>query len=232
MSDRDPVPRFVPDARAPVRLGERRGRLLVIAAGGLLLALLASSVANTTRVGLRCIDGELVAVRGSLMPAGEEPLDDPNLPPLLVPTAACEDEDLPDLAALRARHRELAHGGDAPRRAEDRQPRTPTALDALPELPDDADEETQAERRALLQTMVDEKVEQARASQQEALRWIERARQAGVDPARLRAAERALGLLAAPVEAVAAPDQPSPTPDARGPTVTQAPAGPSLPRSL
>jgi len=232
VSERLPVPRFEADGRAPPRLTERRGRLLVIGGGALLVALVASSLANATRVGLRCIDGQLVPVRGSWMPAGEEPLEDPSLPPLPVPAAACEDEDLDGPSALRARHREIAQSRvDAAVRREDARGLPPSTIDAaMAELPPGADEEARAQRRAMLQSIVDVKVEQARQSQQDAVRWIEQARQAGVDPGHLRAAERILGL---PVPATEAPaptaedDEPSEAP----PEATPGRAS-SLPRSL
>lgn len=219
MSDRLPVAPFEPDGRASALPVERRGRLLVIAAGALLLALVASSVANTTRVGLRCVEGQLVAYRGSLMPAGEEPLDDPSLPPLSVATTACEDEELTDLSALRARHREITRSrmGEVIAHATPEE-LEPSTLDALTELPEDADEEARAERRTMLRSVVDAKVEHARKSQQEAVRWIEQARRAGVDPAHLRAAERMLGL--APPQP-AAPAEPEPA------TNDEAPADPA-----
>ena len=71
-----------------------------------------------------------------------------------------------------------------------------------------------------LGSIVDAKVEDARAAHQDALRWIERARQAGVDPARVRAAERALGLHTIPDAAPLEPAEPlteaapEPAPDA------------------
>lgn len=207
---------------------ERRGRLLVIAAGALLLALVVSSVANTSRVSLHCDDGVLVAHRGSLMPVGDEPLDDPSLPPLPVPMAVCEDEEFPDLATLRTRYHEIARTrmGEAMAHHPTAEPLEPATLDALAELPEDADEQTVAARRAMLRSIVDAKVEAARKSQQDAVRWIEQARRAGVDPAHLRAAERMLGL----VPATRAPDEPDePEPPAKD---EQAPAEPTdAPRS-
>jgi hypothetical protein len=194
-----PAPRFEAGARASGQLAERRIRLLVLAGGALLLALVASSVANAGRVSLRCVDGQLVAYHGSLLPVGEEPLDDPTLPPVPVPAAACEDEELSGLAELRARHLELTRGRvDEAIRSDDRVAieSTVEALDAMadPAAGGDGREAVLRNRRDLLGTIVDAKVEDARAAHQDALRWIERARQAGVDPARLRAAERALGL--------------------------------------
>jgi hypothetical protein len=199
----------------------------MLATGALVLALVASSVANAGRASLRCVDGQLLAFRGSLMPAGEEPLDDPSLPPLPVPSAACEDEELEDLAALRARHREIARSRvDEVMRSEDRLAieSTMEALDAMAEpAAGDEGEEVLHERRALLQSIVDAKVQEARDAQQDALRWIERARNTGVDPAHLRAAERSLDLPAVepeapplrPVDAalVPAPDMLEPAPD-------------------
>lgn len=203
VSDDLPVPRFDPGARATGQLAERRVRLLALVGGALVLALVASSVANAGRASLRCVDGLLVAHRGSLMPVGEEPLDDPSLPPLPVPAAACEDEELAGLPELRARYRELTRSRvDEVIRSEDRIAieSTVAALDAMAE-PDgedggeDAGEDVLRDRRDLLEAIVDAKIEEARAAHQDAVRWIERARQAGVDPARVRAAERALGLL-------------------------------------
>jgi hypothetical protein len=237
VSDVLPVPRFDPGARAPSQLAERRVRLLVLGAGALVLSLVVSSVANTRRVGLRCVDGQLVAYRGSLLPAGEEPLDDPSLPPVPVPAAACEDEELEGLAELRARHRELTRGRiDDAIRSEDRVAieSTVEALDAMadPAAGGDGSEDVLRHRRDLLGSIVDAKVEDARAAHQDALRWIERARQAGVDPARLRAAERALGLPAAldadPPDAAA---EAVPVPVERVPTEPP-PVEPSSPRAL
>lgn len=225
MSDDLPVPRFDPGVRGFGPLAERRVRLLVLAGGALVLALVASSVANAGRVSLRCIDGQLVAHRGSLLPVGEEPLDDPTLPPVPVPSAACEDEELPGLAELRARHRELTRGRvDEAIRSDDRVAieSTVEALDAMvdPATAGDASEDVLRDRRDLLGSIVDAKVEDARVAHQDALRWIERARQAGVDPARVRAAERALGLHATPDAAPLEPAEPltevapEPAPDA------------------
>lgn len=216
MSEPRPTPpRFDPGARALGQLIERRGRLLVLAAGALLLALGASSVANNGRMSLRCVDGQLVAFRGVLMPAGEEPLDDPTLPPLPVPAAACEDEELESLDTLRARHRELAHGRmDEAMLSEDRMAMESTmeALDAMAETPESASDAERERKRKVLESVVDAKVEEARASQQEALRWIERAQRAGVDPARLRAAERMLWLLAPEPTAPPPPAEEMPEP--------------------
>jgi hypothetical protein len=238
VSDVLPVPRFEPGGRTPGPLGERRIRLLALAAGALVLALVASSVANAGRASLRCVDGQLVAYRGSLLPVGEEPLDDPTLPPLPVPAAACEDEELPGLAELRARHRELTRGrvGDA-LRSEDRVAieSTVEALDAMadPAAADDGTESVLRDRRELLESAVEAKVEDARAAHRDALRWIERARQAGVDPARLRAAERTLGLHVAPVAEDVTPAPTIPTPPAAEPgAVEPALLEPSSPRAL
>jgi hypothetical protein len=156
-------------------------------------------VANAGRVGLRCVDGQLVAYRGSFLPVGEEPLDDSTLPPVPVPTAACEDEDAPGLAELRARHLVLTRGRvDEALRSEDRVAieSTVEALDAMVDPAKDGGgrEDVLRNRRDLLGTIIEAKVEDARAAHQDAVQWLERARQAGVDPARLRAAERALGL--------------------------------------
>jgi len=200
------------------------------------LALVASSVANAGRTSLRCVDGQLVAHRGSLMPAGEEPLDDPGLPPLPVPAAACEDEELAGLPELRARHRELTRGRvDEVIRSEDRVAieSTVEALDAMAEPEGEGvGEDVLRDRRDLLEAIVDAKVDEARATHQDALRWIERARQAGVDPARVRAAERALGLHDDRATEPPAPQPevvavtPEPTPD--GPD----PLEPTIPRAL
>lgn len=237
MSDDLPVPRFDPGARVSGQLAERRVRLLMLAAGALVLALVASSIANASRASLRCVDGQLVAYRGSLMPVGEEPLDDPTLPPVPVPAAACEDEELPGLAELRTRHRELTRGRvDDALRSDDRVAieSTVEALDAMadPASGGDGSEDVLRDRRDLLGSIVDAKVEDARAAHQDALRWIERARQAGVDPARLRAAERALGLQAAPdVE----PPPPAPAIADAAPEPTPGEPGllePTTPRAL
>lgn len=228
------MPRFDPDARASGQLAERRVRLLVLAAGALLLALAASSVANAGRASLRCVDGQLVAYRGSLLPVGEEPLDDPGLPPVPVPAAACEDEELPGLAELRARHRELTRGRvDEAMRSDDRVA-IESAVEALDAMVDpargDGHEDVLRDRRDLLGSIVDAKVEDAHAAHQDALRWIERARQAGVDPARLRAAERALGLHEPPQPAPPPPEvaEAVPEPVPRAPGVVE----PSTPRTL
>ena len=226
MSDDSPVLRFDAGTRGSGQLAERRVRLLLLAGGALVLALVASSVANAGRASLRCVDGQLVAHGGSLLPVGEEPLDDPTLPPVPVPAAACEDEELPGLAELRARHRELTRGRvDEAIRSDDRVAieSTVEALDAMvdPAVAGDGSEDVLRDRRDLLGSIVDAKVEDARAAHQDALHWIERARQAGVDPARVRAAERALGLTALPepalrksaeplAEAQAEPNDPSP----------------------
>lgn len=199
MNDDLSVPRFEPGVRVPGQLAERRVRLLALAGGALVLALVASSVANAGRVGLRCVDGQLVAYRGSFLPVGEEPLHDSTLPPVPVPAAACEDEDLSGVAELRSRHLELTRGRvDEALRSEDRVAieSTVEALDAMADPASDASqrEDVLRNRRDLLGTIIEAKVEDARTAHQEAVRWIERARQAGVDPARLRAAERALGL--------------------------------------
>jgi hypothetical protein len=233
VSDAFPVPRFEPGARAPGQLAERRVRLLVLAAGALVLALVASSVANAGRASLRCVDGQLVAYGGSLMPAGEEPLDDPALPPLPVPASACEDEELAGLAELRARHREIARGRvEDVIRSEDRFAieSTMEALDAMAEPGDGQD--VLRDRRALLESIVEAEVEAAREHHRDALRWIERAREAGVDPARLRAAERALGLPATS-EAEPPPEpEAEPPPEPTTPPVAPALLEPGAPRSL
>lgn len=236
MSDVLPVPRFDPGARTSGQLAERRVRLLVLAAGALVLALVASSVANAGRVSLRCVDGQLVAYHGSLLPVGEEPLHDPSLPPVPVPTAACEDEELEGMAELRARHRELTRGRvDDAIRSEDRVAieSTVEALDAMADpAAGDGSEDVLRDRRDLLGSIVDAKIEDARAAHQDALRWIERARQAGVDPARLRAAERALGLQApADAEPPDATPEAEPTPVEPVP-VEFVPVEPSSPRAL
>ncbi len=207
VSDPQFSPRFDPGARALGQLVERRGRLLVLAAGALVLALVASSVANAGRTSLRCIDGQLVAYRGSLMPAGQEPLDDPTLPPLPVPSALCDDEDLDSLAALRARHREITRSRvDEVMRSDDRMAieSTMEALAAMAEAPEGISEGARERQRQVLHSLVDAKVEEARASQHEAVLWIERARRAGVDESHLRAAERELGVLDAEPESPAA----------------------------
>lgn len=231
-----PVPRFDAGPRGSGQLAERRVRLLMLAGGALVLALVASSVANAGRVSLRCVDGQLVAYHGSLLPVGEEPLDDPTLPPVPVPAAACEDEELPGLAELRTRHRELTRGRvDEAIRNDDRVAieSTVEALDAMvdPGAASDDGEDVLRDRRDLLGSIVDAKVEDASAAHQEALRWIERARQAGVDPARLRAAERALGLHAIP-EAPREPAEPLaeavPDPAPTDPS----PLEPNTPRAL
>jgi hypothetical protein len=233
VSDPVPVPRFDPGARAPGLSFERRGRLLVLAAGAMVLAVVASSVANAGRASLRCVDGQLVAHRGALMPAGEEPLDDPSLPPLSVPPGTCEDEELTGLSELRDRYREIARTRmDEAMRSEDRRAieSTMDALDAMVEPSPGGDEDVLEQRRDLLESIVDAKVEEALARQQDALRWIERARNAGVEPARLRAAERALGLPTAELEAPEPEHEPEPEPAAPSPTA--APHEPATPRSL
>lgn len=235
VSDDLPVPRFDPGPRGSGQLAERRVRLLMLAGGAIVLALVASSVANAGRVSLRCIDGQLVAYRGSLLPVGEEPLEEPALPPVPVPAAACEDEELPGLTELRARHRELTRGRvDEAIRNDDRVAieSTVEALDAMvdPAAVSDDSEDVLRDRRDLLGSVVEAKVEDARAAHQEALRWIERARQAGVDPARVRAAERALGLHASPEapprESAEPLAEPAPAP------VDSTPLEPSTPRTL
>lgn len=237
MSDDLPVPRFDPGVRGSGQLAERRIRLLVLAGGALVLALVVSSVANAGRVGLRCLDGQLVAYRGSLLPVGEEPLDDPSLPPVPVPAAACEDEDLPGLAELRSRHRELTRGRvDEAIRSDDQVAieSTVEALDAMadPAVVGDDGDDVLRDRRELLGSVLDAKIEAARAAHQDALRWIERARQAGVDPARVRAAERALGLHTTaettPPKPVEPPVDPAPEPIPAAPT----PPEPRTPRAL
>jgi hypothetical protein len=204
----------------------------MLAAGAVVLALVASSVANAGRTSLRCIDGQLVAFRGSLMPAGEEPLDDPSLPPLPVPSAACEDEELEGFDALRARHREIARSRvNEVMRSEDRLAieSTMEALDAMAEpAAGDEREDVLHERRELLQSIVDTKVEEARDAQQDALRWIERARQTGVDAARLRAAERSLGRPVAEPE----PEPLPPDAELEPAPAEPAPAELAAPRSL
>lgn len=237
MSDVLPVPRFEPSGRAPGPLGERRVRLLALAAGALVLAIVASSVANRLRVGLRCVDGRLVAYQGSLLPAGEEPLDDPSLPPVPVPALACEDEDLDGMDELRTRHRELTRGRiDEALRSDDRVAleSTVAAIDAMTDPAVESDAEQDA-LRELLESAVEAKVQQARTAHQDALRWIERARQAGVDPARLRAAERALGLDANPAaQEPSAPEPPAPSaaPPEPVPLDDAAPGDPDGPRTL
>jgi hypothetical protein len=234
VSDDLPVPRFEPAARASGP-AERRIRLLVLAGGALVLALVASSVANAGRVSLRCVDGQLVPHRGSLLPVGEEPLGDPSLPPVPVPAAACEDEELEGFAALKARHLELTRGRiDDAIRSADRVAieSTVEALDAMAD-PGTGSENLLRDRRDLLGTIVDQKVEDARVAHQHALRWIERAREAGVDPARLRAAERALGLPAtADTEPPLAATDPPPAPAELAPTIEPDIAEPSSPRAL
>jgi hypothetical protein len=159
-----------------------------------------------------------------------------------VPAAACEDEDLSGLAELRARHRELTRGRvDEALRSEDRVAieSTVEALDAMADPASDGGdrEDVLRNRRDLLGTIIDAKVEDARTAHQEAVRWIERARQAGVDPARLRAAERALGLHvgAEAVEPARTPPttelaeaRPEPEPEPTEPS----PVEPRAPRSL
>lgn len=235
MSDDSPVLRFDAGTRGSGQLAERRVRLLLLAGGALVLALVASSVANAGRVSLRCVDGQLVAYGGSLLPVGEEPLDDPTLPPVPVPAAACEDEELSGLAELRARHRELTRGRvDEAIRSDDRVAieSTVEALDAMadPAVAGEDSEDVLRDRRDLLGSILDAKVEDARAAHQDALRWIERARQAGVDPAHLRAAERALGLdslsEAAPREPAEPLAEAEPVPD------DASPQGPNTPRAL
>lgn len=197
VSERLPVPRFDPSGPAPGFTTERRRRLLVLAAGALVLALVVSSVANARRASLRCVDGQLVPYRGRLLPAGEEPLADDAYPALRVPVAACEDELFESHRAFEDRYVELALSqADPAERPEDRLAAETAidAIDAMGELPTGARDRLQQRRRALLERVVEQKVEQARESQQQAFQWIERARRAGADPAVLRAAERSLGL--------------------------------------
>ncbi|MEM9460246.1 MAG: hypothetical protein AAGF11_39090 [Myxococcota bacterium] len=197
MSEPLPVPRFDPLGPAPGFGAERRRRLLVLAMGALVLALVASSVANASRASLRCIEGQLVPFRGRLLPVGEEPLDDDAHPALRVPPSACDDELFESRSAFEERYVELALSqADPGEQPEERLAAESAvdALDAMSQLPIGAGEQFQLRRRTLLHGIVQHKVEQARESQQEAIQWIERARRAGADPAVLRAAERSLGL--------------------------------------
>lgn len=203
------MPRFDPLGPAPGFGAERRRRLLVLIMGALVLALVASSVANASRASLRCIDGQLVPFRGRLLPVGEEPLDDDAHPALRVPPAACDDELFESRGAFEERYVELALSqADPGEHPEERLAAESAidALDAMSQLPIGTGEQLQERRRTLLHGVVQHKVEQARQSQQEAIRWIERARRAGADPAMLRAAERSLGL-------------PPPTPEPSDPSV-------------
>ena len=199
------APRFDPVGRVPAQMIERRRRVLVLGAGALLLALLGASVANSQRASLRCVDGRLVAYQGRLLPLGEEEIEEARLAPLRVPAAACEDQDFPTRAALESRYMELAMGrADDAIRSEDREA-LESSLDTLEGLPEGADESLTRRHRQLVEALLRTEVQHARESRQQALRRIEQARQAGVPEAKLRAAEKSLGLPASPPAELEAP---------------------------
>lgn len=191
----------------------------MLAAGALVLALVSSSVANSGRASLRCVDGQLVPHRGRLLPVGEQLLEDGAFPPVPVSPAACEDEEFEDFETFEARYVELfitPNAASASASASEGL-RPETAVEAIEAIPEGGGEKYEPQRRALLEQTVRDKVERARRAQQDALHWIERARRAGVDPSLLRAAERSLGLDPGPAEAPAPRDaarqaQPEPEP--------------------
>ncbi|MEX1368812.1 MAG: hypothetical protein AB1Z98_37135 [Nannocystaceae bacterium] len=232
--------RFEPKASGPADpsidpAADRRRRVLVLGAGAVLVALAGASVANSQHASLRCVDGTLVAYRGRLLPLGEMPLVDPELPPLSVPEDACEDEDFESLSELRERYREVAMGwADEAIRSED-VAALETSLDALQGLRDD-DGGIAPRHREIMEALLRHEVQQASDSHDRARRRLEQARQLGVSEQVLRSAETALGELAsatpqptspavtppAPEPAEPPADLPSPTPAEPAPPSTSA----------
>lgn len=202
-----PAPRFDPRGRGPGHANERRRRVLVLGAAALLVALAGASVANSRRAALRCEDQQLVPYGGRLLPLGEQPLDDSELPPLTVAVGECEDEDFDSRAALRERYRELAASRADAALASEEPSALETSLEALESLDGEGGGLT-PRYREVMEALLRVEVERAKQSHHRAWRRLEQAREAGVDADALRAAERELDALTPPSRRAPAPEPP------------------------
>ncbi len=171
---------------------QRRHRAWVLAAGAVLLAVAAGTVANIGRRSLECIDATLVPHRGQWLPLGAEPLADARFPPLSVTDGECEDESFSSASDFETRYYEIAMGraGEAIRTEDSAG--LEAAVDALARLPRDADGVLARQYTKLVESLLQADVELALERREHALRRIEQARGAGIDPEVIAAAERAL----------------------------------------